>query len=549
MKKIVCIFSVAIVLLLMSVSGFAITTYKNAPGGEVTNVDELISAFGGNATKALWTESGIVLSSNVVLCDTIVIKEGSYTIIGAGCGIYRGFDNAPLIKLENGAFLTLEKSSQRPYVDDSDHDLLLSGRKAEFPNGGALISVCSGAELTVNSEVVFENSISNTLGGAIYAEGTSKVTLTNCGFRSCSSSVGGGAIAFVSDKLGNEGGSLNTGGVSFKENSASKGGAIYAYGGVFNASGCIFEKNTADVGGAMWLCSEATVSKCDASYNEANVSGAFVCVGSDDAMVGKLNVIEGMYMNNTSRGNGGFSSNYGAMIIGGSYISDNVAAGDGGAVYNEGSLAFTEGTLLSNTAGGRGGGVCSVGKGSVFVMSGGEINSNKALFGAGVFCQGSFSMNGGAIGNNRGDGAGVVAYQTMTLSGTPLISETVALCFNGESYPSIKINGKLPDDYAYNIILVSEKTDKNGNVSRYVLENSSGAQVLLGDVAKNAEKFFIKSSFLRYGVNSNGKMMLRFPFFPDWVWICVLVLVLLSAVTVFYFKIGKKIISSKKENS
>ena len=547
MKKIVCIFSVAMVLLLMSVSGFAITAYENAPGGDVTNADELVAAFGGNAVV---TSSGAVrLETDIVLLSTITIKEGSYVIIGGGCGIYRGFDSAPLIKLENGASLTLEKSSQKPYVDDIDQDLLLSGRRSEFPNGGALIAVDGGAELIVNSEVVFENSVSSSLGGAIYAEGASKVTLTNCGFRNCTSSVGGGAVAFVSDKLGDDGGSLNISGVSFKDNSAAKGGAVYAYGGVFNATSCIFEKNIADIGGAMWLCSEATVSKCDASYNEANVSGAVVYVGSDETMVGTLNIVEGTYMNNTSMGKGGFGSNYGAMIIRGPYISDNVAAGDGGAVYNEGSLGFTEGTLLSNTCGGRGGGVCNIGKGSIFVMSGGEINSNKALFGAGVFCQGSFSMNGGAIGNNKGNETGVVVYRTLTISGMSLINETVALCFNGESYPSIKINGTLPDDYAYNVILVSEKTDKDGNVSRYVPKNSVGAQVLLGDVEDNADKFFVKSSFLKHGVNPGGKIAIEFPFFPAWFWICVLVLAVLSAGVVLYFKVVKKIINSKKENS
>ncbi len=533
----------------MSVSGFAITAYENAPGGNVTNADELVEALGGNAVI---TKSGAIrLETDIVLLSTITIREGSYTIIGGGCGIYRGFDNSPLIKLENGVSLTLEKSSQVPYVDDNDQDLLFSGRRSEFPNGGALIAVYGGSELIVNSEVVFENSVSGSLGGAIYAEGRSKVTLLNCGFRNCSSSVGGGAVAFVSDKLGGDGGSLTMSGVSFKENTAenaqssAKGGAVYSYGGVFSATSCIFERNIADIGGAMWLCSDATVSKCDASYNEANVNGAVVCVGSDETILGKLNVVEGMYMNNTSKENGGFACNYGAMIIGGSYISDNIAAVDGGAVYNEGSLAFTEGTILSNTCGKRGGGVCNIGNGSVFVMSDGEINSNKALFGAGLFCEGLFSMNGGAIGNNQSDEAGVVIYQTMTLSGTSLINETIALCFNGESYPNIKINGELPEDYAYNVLLVSEKKDKSGTVTRYISENSAGAQVLLGDVAKNSDKFFIESAFLRYGVNSDGKMAVKFPFLPTWVWICVLILVLLSSGAVFYFKIVK----SKKENS
>ena len=549
MKKLICIFSVALILVLASVSGFAITAYENAPGGDVTTAEELVSALGGNAVI---TKSGAIrLETDIVLLSTVTVKEGSYTIIGGGCGIYRGFDSAPLIKLEGGASLTLEKSSQNAYVDDNDQDLLFSGRRSEFPNGGSLIKVCGGAELTVNNEVVFENSVSGTLGGAIYAEGGSKVTLNNCGFRNCTSTVGGGAVAFVSDKLGSDGGSLKMSGASFKGNTSvnaqnnAKGGAIYVYGGSFESDSCIFENNTADLGGVMWLCSEAKVSNADCSYNESNVSGAVLYCESDSSMVGTLNVANGMYMNNTSKGNGGFASNYGAMIIGGAYVADNVADGDGGAVYNEGSLAFTEGTLTYNTCGGRGGGVCNIGRGSIFVMSDGEINSNKALFGTGIFSEGAFSMNGGAIGgSDKAHDVGLVLYSDMTLGGSAMIYDTVALCFNGERFPNIKINGSLSEYYS--VMLVGEKSTGNGAVSRYAIKNSAGVQVLTGNVASNVDKFRVENSFLRYGINSNGKMTVTFPVFPAWVWICVLVLALLSAGTVFYFKVGKRLIKEFK---
>ena len=555
MKKLICIFSVALILVLASVSGFAITAYENAPGGDVTTAEELVSALGGNAVI---TKSGAIrLETDIVLLSTVTVKEGSYTIIGGGCGIYRGFDSAPLIKLEGGASLTLEKSSQNAYVDDNDQDLLFSGRRSEFPNGGSLIKVCGGAELTVNNEVVFENSVSGTLGGAIYAEGGSKVTLNNCGFRNCTSTVGGGAVAFVSDKLGSDGGSLKMSGASFKGNTSvnaqnnAKGGAIYVYGGSFESDSCIFENNTADLGGVMWLCSEAKVSNADCSYNESNVSGAVLYCESDSSMVGTLNVANGMYMNNTSKGNGGFASNYGAMIIGGAYVADNVADGDGGAVYNEGSLAFTEGTLTYNTCGGRGGGVCNIGRGSIFVMRDGEINSNKALFGTGIFSEGAFSMNGGAIGgSDKEHDVGLVLYSDMTLGGSAMIYDTVALCFNGERFPNIKINGSLSEYYS--VMLVGEKTTGNGAVSRYAIKNSAGVQVLTGNVASNVDKFRVENSFLRYGIYSNGKMTVTFPVFPAWVWICVLVLALLSAGTVFYFKVGKQLIKefiTKKSSS
>ncbi len=558
MKKLIGVISVVFALTLFSISSVAvysdITDYEEAPGGAVESAADLINALGGKENAEEQKSGAIVLRNNIVLKSPVVIKEGSYTIKGDACFIYRGFDGDALIKLENGASLTLEKDSSSEYGKGTI-ELTINGDSGKYPNGGSLISLSGDSKLTVNSNVLFKNASSSGYGGAIYASENSSVTLTNCGFENCTSLLGGGAVAFYSDKFGSEGGKLTASGVSFTDNKSenetenAKGGAIYVRGGNFDIKNCVFEKNSADIGGAIWACSKGTVSDCNnVQYNKANVSGGVICVASDgEDMIGEVILSGGSFMYNFSDGNGGFASNFGAMIISGSltYISENTAASDGGAVYNEGSLAFTEGMILCNTSGYRGGGICSIGSGSVLVMSGGEINSNKGLFGAGVFCQGTFAMSGGTVYYNISDEPCVAVYRNMELSGSAVIGETIALCINGDVVPSINITGELTSGSGFKVMFVSEKTDKNGRLSRYSVENSVGNAVITGDVKNNADKFDAVSSFFKYKINAEGEFGMSFPFFPTWIWICVLVILILAAGAVFYFKVGKKLIADK----
>lgn len=551
MKKIIGIVSAILAILLLSIAVFAAdgTSSNQAPGGEVRDVEDFIAAFGGEKNVYLNKKSGyITFNNSVVLKSPVVIKEGSYKVIGCGVIISRGFDGDALIKLENEASLTIGRESDDAF-DEKDPELVMNGNG----KSGPFISLSGSAELTVNSGVYFKNASSSGYGGAIYASDKSSVTLMNCCFENCRSSLGGGAVAIESEKLGEEGALLTASGVLFTDNVSendaknAKGGAVYAYGGRFKITGCVLENNSADLGGVVWACSQGEISSCDeVQNNKANVSGGVLYVASDGDKVGSVTLSGGVFEYNSSEGSGGVVSNLGALIIsGGAYIYENTAATDGGAVYNEGSLGITNGTILYNTCGYRGGGICNIGDLSVLAMSGGEITYNKGLFGAGVFCEGTFLMSGGGVGNNLSDEPGVVVYRDMTLSSSASIGDTIALCQNGEVNPKIKLEGELTVKSGFSVVCVKEKTDKSGRISRYVVKNSLGSSVITGDVEKNAGGFVISSSFLKYKVNSEGRLGMSFPFFPVWVWICVLCIILLAAGAVFYVKVGRRLIADK----
>jgi hypothetical protein len=78
---------------------------------------------------------------------------------------------------------------------------------------------------------------------------------------------------------------------------------------------------------------------------------------------------------------------------------------------NGGKLTMNEGAVVQNnnntnrnssSAGDRGG--VYVGSGATFTMTGGRIEGNKAIYGAGIYVSGTFIMNGGVIQGNTSEG-------------------------------------------------------------------------------------------------------------------------------------------------
>ncbi len=107
-------------------------------------------------------------------------------------------------------------------------------------------------------------------------------------------------------------------------------------------------------------------------------------------------------------------------------ITGNAATSfGGGGVYNNGAFYMNGGAITGNTAiGGLGGG--GVWNKGSFTMSGGSITGNFARSnGGGVYNTGSFAMSGGSItGNTTGyNGAGLYNYGTLNLSGNVTIKD------------------------------------------------------------------------------------------------------------------------------
>jgi uncharacterized repeat protein (TIGR01451 family)/CSLREA domain-containing protein len=193
--------------------------------------------------------------------------------------------------------------------------------------------------------------------------------------------------------------------VEIISNAASiSGGGVYVYAGSAALNGAQILSNTAGSmgGGAYFQQSSTTLSGTQVINNVADDGG-------------------GVYV---YRG--------GATLNGGQVLSNT--ASDGGGVYVFGSDTFGGGVftqtgdnvIAHNTAASDGGGLCVYGY-STATLSGGQILSNSAEYGGGVFAwQSSVTLNGGQVARNAAEyGGGVYAYDSRTtLSGTQVLSNT-----------------------------------------------------------------------------------------------------------------------------
>jgi hypothetical protein len=114
--------------------------------------------------------------------------------------------------------------------------------------------------------------------------------------------------------------------------------------------------------------------------------------------------------------------NEGNLTLAGSAVITG-GDGDSSGVYNGGTFTMDGGEISGNYAF-YGGGVNNYN--GTFTMNGGEISENLAIFGGGVFNIGDFTMSGGTISRNEGNGGGVYNGGTFTMSGlgatAPIIS-------------------------------------------------------------------------------------------------------------------------------
>jgi len=131
----------------------------------------------------------------------------------------------------------------------------------------------------------------------------------------------------------------------------------------------------------------------------------------------------------------------GTFEMKGGNIFSNTASSGGGVFLNGGTFIMSGGIISGNTATSYGGGV-AVDSGT-FTMSGGTISNNTATFGGGVYVNSfrTFSMRGGTITNNTANKAGGGVYGTFTKTGGTITG-----------YNSDPNNGNVVKDEAGNII-------------------------------------------------------------------------------------------------
>ena len=458
--------------------------------------------------------------------------------------------------------------------DGVEPNLILDGCKDIYPKAdGSLIMLKGGATLNVYGSTLLTNASNTGMGGAIFAElGEHResdystpleptVLLKNCKIEKCSAELAGGAVAFVGCYDGVNVGSLTVENVLFPANTSvnetgtGAGGSIYTVGGTVSITTATFTENTADNGAAVYIASEGQLSNITAEYNTAKVSGGVIYVGSTDMLDGAVSIENLMAHQNKSEGNGGVITNEGTLLGLSLYITQNECALNGGGIYNTGAFEMKEGSFMNNDAGLSGGGVYCMGEKSLFILSGGEVNSNESAFAGAIYSEGVVEINGGAVGRNDSAEPHLVLKGKVKFgkNASVLGSNTIGLCItedkNGnQNIPYIEITGASTVlDYMY-VGFFREKTDKDGNVTGYATSNKSGRSVFVGTAEdiKNTEKWYIAyyRGPLSYVINEDGTLSPRFLYLPIWAWF--IIVPALGAGGFFGYKKIKPLIKNKK---
>ena len=193
-----------------------------------------------------------------------------------------------------------------------------------------VLSISTSADINL-SKLTISNGKANgsgdaAQGGAIYKDGTSKLTIDNCVIQSNQASSGGGAIYLNS-------GSFEMSNSVLSSNTATgSGGALYIASAtgitLCKISDCEFSSNNAKEGGAIHSnakkASNASAENCTFTGN--NATGTTTDNGG-----GAVKVSSGMYF----------------TINGGTFTGNTAANNKGGAIYNTGTIYLEDDTTTA----------------------------------------------------------------------------------------------------------------------------------------------------------------------------------------------------------
>ncbi|MBQ1847615.1 MAG: hypothetical protein II135_06405, partial [Clostridia bacterium] len=338
-----------------SSSGYGGAIYIDSNGAS----DISDSTFSGNSTVS--GDGGAIYANKNVSLDITGTGFIDNTSAGTGGAVYAN----------TNATLT---------IDDS----LFDGNTS-VGIGGAYYS--NSATATVTGTDFTNNSTTGTsawYGGAIYTNGTSQLTMTECELVGNNNTHGtGGAICARGT------GSLELDNCLFEDNySSGTGGAVHVFGITATITDTAFNNNrsTNSTGGALQIGkdendnSSATVTGCTFSGNNA-VGGGAIYV----RRYARADIIDTTLTGNTSGSTGGgaiFAEANTMLNITDSVLSGNSAPGSGGAIYaKESAVCVIENTEISNNTAGYGGAMIIYG--ADVSLIGGEVTGNNGSSGTG----------------------------------------------------------------------------------------------------------------------------------------------------------------------
>ena len=277
---------------------------------------------------------------------TINVPEGTYTeaiTIGDGKTLAGSGPDNVVIDVTN-----LNSSAITASGDFTLIGISVIGGSARY--GGGIFADIDGTNISLDN-VVFDNNIADTDGGAVYLR-NGTLTATDATFTSNSADDGNGGAIF-------SGTVANISGSQFNLNQAAGNGGSIFNNGTLNLADSTIENSSASMGGGLFnnTNSIATISGTTLANNNANGSGT---TGGAIGGAGTLEVT-----NSTLSGNiaGGNSNGGGIGLFGGSARLNNVtlafnsAAGLGGPLYAEpvepgAFITFSNTLFAGNTGGG-----------------------------------------------------------------------------------------------------------------------------------------------------------------------------------------------------
>ena len=296
---------------------------------------------------------------SVVICN----EDAGFTFYNSSSVLIRGlifmgcsismFDSVSQLTIQHSIFNGQNKENTSMLITNSTANITdtlfmsnTAGLRVENvspqpPSSLSTISTVGGALIINSSNLTLESCVFNgnkaNVGGAIFSESNSSVTLRNSTFisnhaKDCDSGLCYGGALFV-----------------------DKSGSVVI-------DGCTFTHNSADVGGVLSLVkSSASITNTEFSNNKANESGGVIHAEDNTS----VRVQNGTFISNSARDGGVMRivsnefmtvNTVSEVVIYSSWFSDNFASNDGAVIISDGNnLAFTECTFDKNRADDDGG--------------------------------------------------------------------------------------------------------------------------------------------------------------------------------------------------
>jgi predicted outer membrane repeat protein len=481
-----------------------------AGNGGVVNVGGGTVAF----QDGTFTSNNAVGNGGVanVAGGTVAFRNGSFRdnqTTGAGNGGIVNVGGGGVVAFEGGTFESNRTAGNGGVANIGSgtvtfQDGVFQGNYTTGSGNGGVVYVGGGGTVAF-TRGAFANNRAVVNGGVVYADlgvvsvsfagGTAGITFTD------NSAIDGGALYLRTVPT------VFSGTLFFSGNTATHdGGAIFAENGLTIREGASFLNSVAGASGGAIYSNIATVRVEGGRFatNRATGNGGAVAAGSGQISGGEfsVNVTEGSggafyatgavdvdggsFIANRATANGGaVSAGTVLSTIRGGTFSTNEAQQAGGAFYAGGAVNVSGGTFTANKAAGNGGAITAGLDASVVSVSGGDFTENTAGgSGGAVYGGGEIRITGGFFGRNHATGTndekigGGAVFAMDNISVTPAESIT----FDGNT---VRQNGGALHTQkslsATNVIFTNNRAEEGNGGAIYSFTRSDLTNCVVGD--------------------------------------------------------------------